>query len=391
MKLSAPLNCKSLEKQSPHEVADSSAQDQSTNVLSQASPPSISTESKATRRHTTEELISSLPSTEILQNIIVEGDTPPAAEETCQNKVTNRHSRELHYATITGAPMQTIAAVKGVDKTWYISILPVGAPPVNILNVPTPTPPKKITLTCEINSPASETEKRKFTRKWNYIKVVISDLKEALRAKPTSLDTAKVIEDSLEELKQFGQDIEIPMEELVCVLDKLAAEIKHHNSLDKEMVKREISSKLHVELTYLTNSYSQYLENAKKLKNTLVIHENILERVVKRYEGNDTNILEQKNKITKIKEELAAAEEELKNMEKKRSDLLAEEEECKEEAKSTISKLKSAEENINAINEKINRMNDCLAHLDEAIDREFELRKKEMLDLMDRLLELEIS
>ncbi|XP_072990551.1 uncharacterized protein [Typha latifolia] len=383
MKLSAPLNCNSLEKQSP--------QDQSTNVLSQASPPSISTESKATGRHTTEELISSLTSTEILQDIIVEGDTPPTAEETRQNKVTKRHSRELHYATISGAPMQTIAAVKGVDKTWYISILPLGAPPVDILNIPTPTPPKKITLTCEINSSASEIEKRKFTRKWNYIKVVISDLKEALRMKPTSLDTGKVIEDSLEELQQFGQDIEISMEELVRVLNKLAAEIKHHSSLDKEIVKREISSKLHVELTYLTNSYSQYSENAKKLKNTLVIQENILERVVKRQEGYDTNILEQQNKIAKIKEELATAEEELENMEKKRSDLLAEEEECKEETKSTISKLKSAEENINAINEKINRMNDCLAHLDEAIDREFELRKKEMLDLVDRLLELEIS
>ncbi|XP_072989795.1 uncharacterized protein [Typha latifolia] len=356
------------------------------------------TKSEATRRHTEE--LTPVTSSEVQQDIIAEAVTPSVSrtrkeaigsdvteeleeqdasvtEDSC-DEATERDSKELSYSTINGATMQTIAAL-------------IGASSFDISNMENPTPPEKIILTYKINISAPETEKRKITRKWNYIKVIISDIKDVLKEKQTSVEIAEIIEDSLEELQQFGQDIDASMEELVSVLKKLVAEIKHQSSLDKQIVKSEISSRLSTELTALTDSNAQYEQTAYNWKNTLDMQENILEKVIKRRGGYDTKILEQQNKIAKIKEELATAERELESMEKRRKDLVEEEEKCKEERKSTILELDNTEEKLNAITEKISQINDYLVHLDETIDRQFELQEKEMLDMVKQLLELEIS
>ncbi|XP_072973759.1 uncharacterized protein [Typha angustifolia] len=404
MKISASSNSNSIDELSPMD-ANSSVKEQSTNVLSHTTSPMISTDIPSPRSE--EEIVEALkdsstlvPNREVQQDIIAGAVTPlvsrtrkeaigsdvteeleeqdaSVAEDTC-DEATERDSKELSYSTINGATMQTIAAL-------------IGASSFDILKMENPAPPEKIILTYKINISARETEKRKIARKWNYIKVIISDIKDVLKEKQISVEIAEIIEDSLEELQQFGQDIEASIEELVSVLKKLAAEIKHQSSLDKQIVKSDISSKLSIKLTALTDSNAQYEQTANDWKKTLDMQENILEKVIKRREGYDTKILEQQNKIAKIKEELATAERELESMEKKKKDLVEEEEGCKEERKSTLLELDNTEEKLNAITEKISQINDYLVHLDETIDRQFELREKEMLDMVKQLLELEIS
>ncbi|XP_072965707.1 uncharacterized protein [Typha angustifolia] len=240
-----------------------------------------------------------------------------------------------------------------------------------------PTPSKKIILTCKVKVSASEYEKRRITRKWDYVKVIIGDIQEALRENPTSKETAEIIENGVEELQQLGQDIEASVEKIVPMLEKLAAEIKYHSYLDVQIVKREISSKLSAELTSLTDPYVQYAEAAERWRNTLDMQENMLERVEKRRGSYDTKIWHQRNKIAKMKKELASAKEELEGMKKEMNDLL-EEEERKKEIKPVFWEL-----NLNAVKEEVNQINDYVDHLNETVDREFEIRKKEKLDLVE--------
>ncbi|XP_072992866.1 uncharacterized protein [Typha latifolia] len=261
MKLSAPSDSNSIEELSP-KVANSSAKEQSTDDLSQATPSMNSTyipsprseedivealkgsnilvPKRGAKKHTQES--ASTASSEEDESSTVSGTPPEAlasevcstdrdqenttiADEGTESEATRRHTEELIYVASIEAAMQIIVAE-------------MESPSLDISNMQNPTPPKKIILTCKMKLSPSETEKRRLRRKWNYIKVIISDVQEALREKPTSIETTEIIEDSLEELQQLGQDIEASVEEIVPILKKLAAEIKLQNSLDKRDTKK---------------------------------------------------------------------------------------------------------------------------------------------------------
>ncbi|XP_072999777.1 uncharacterized protein [Typha latifolia] len=390
MKLNAPSNSNSIEKLAPV-VINLNVKDRSTNVISQATPPTISREISTPRREG--KILKALKESGIFapKRVLQERlnkklflRIPGLATAITKTKLTRirklfsatiasmKHTKDSASTTSSGGVSPSVTRTRneanGSDAEEDSPL--DGAAGIS-------TPPKKIILTCKMKVSASEYEKRRITRKWDYVKVIIGDIQEALRENPTSIETAEIIENGVEELQQLGQDIEASVEEIVPMLEKLAAEIKYHSYLDIQIVKREISSKLSTELTSLTDPYVQYAEAAEHWRNTMDMQENMLERVEKRRGSYDTKIWCQRNKIAKIKKELASAKEELEGMKKEMNDLL-EEEERKKEIKPVLLEL-----NLNAIKEEVNQINDYVDHLNETVDREFEIRKKEKLDLVE--------
>lgn len=232
-------------------------------------------------------------------------------------------------------------------------------------------------------------EQRKLARKWNYVKAIIEDIQHALRENPDSITTATILEESSEELQQILQGIEVSISGLVPMLKELANEIRNQN-LDIETVKREKVSSLTNELNSLNESYEQYKERAKQYKRELEMHESKLERVIRRRQLHDIKILDQLDKIEKIKFELAEAEEELEKLEGNRYDFLEEEDELKEQSNATKLELGDVMKRIDVSKDNVHRVNFQIENLDEAIDLEFDTRNKEIQNLVEILLNLEI-
>lgn len=253
-------------------------------------------------------------------------------------------------------------------------------------NIP---PRKKTTLTLDLNNTISMTEQRKLARKWNYMKAIIDDIQHALRENPDSIATAALLEENSEELQQILQGIEVSLSDLIPMLKKLANEIRNQN-MDRETVRREKISKLTNELNSLNESYEQYKDMAKQYKREMEMHESKLERVVRRRQLHDIKILDQLDKIEKIKFELAEAEGELEKLERNRYDFLEEEDELKEQSNATKSELGDVMKRIDVSKENVHRVNFQIENLDEAIDLEFDTRSKEMQELVKILLDLEV-
>ncbi|XP_072992864.1 uncharacterized protein [Typha latifolia] len=296
MKLSAPSDSNSIEELSP-KVANSSAKEQSTDDLSQATPSMNSTYIPSPRSE--EDIVEALKGSNILvpkrvqqerwnkelflriprlarvisktklMRLFKRSSAVEGAKKHTQESASTASSEEDESSTVSGTPPEALAsevcstdrdqenttiADEGTESeatrrhteeliyvasiAMQIIVAEMESPSLDISNMQNPTPPKKIILTCKMKLSPSETEKRRLRRKWNYIKVIISDVQEALREKPTSIETTEIIEDSLEELQQLGQDIEASVEEIVPILKKLAAEIKLQNSLDKRDTKK---------------------------------------------------------------------------------------------------------------------------------------------------------
>ncbi|XP_072992862.1 uncharacterized protein [Typha latifolia] len=298
MKLSAPSDSNSIEELSP-KVANSSAKEQSTDDLSQATPSMNSTYIPSPRSE--EDIVEALKGSNILvpkrvqqerwnkelflriprlarvisktklMRLFKRSSAVEGAKKHTQESASTASSEEDESSTVSGTPPEALASevcstdrdqenttiadegteseatrrhteeliyVASIEAAMQIIVAEMESPSLDISNMQNPTPPKKIILTCKMKLSPSETEKRRLRRKWNYIKVIISDVQEALREKPTSIETTEIIEDSLEELQQLGQDIEASVEEIVPILKKLAAEIKLQNSLDKRDTKK---------------------------------------------------------------------------------------------------------------------------------------------------------
>lgn len=250
-------------------------------------------------------------------------------------------------------------------------------------------PRKKTILSLDLNNSISTNEQRKLARKWNYVKAIIEDIQHALRENPDSITTATILEESSEELEQILQGIEVSISGLVPMLKELANEIRNQN-LDIETVKREKVSSLTNELNSLNESYEQYKEIAKQYKRELEMHESKLERVIRRRQLHDIKILDQLDKIEKIKFELAEAEEELEKLEGNRYDFLEEEDELKEQSNATKLELGDVMKRIDVSKDNVHRVNFQIENLDEAIDLEFDTRNKEIQNLVEILLNLEV-
>jgi chromosome segregation ATPase len=252
------------------------------------------------------------------------------------------------------------------------------------------TPPrKKTTLALDLNNSISSTEQRKLARKWNYIKAIIDDIQHALKENPDSITTATLLEESSEELQQILQGSEVSVTGLIPMLKKLANDIRNQN-LDRETAKREKFSNLTNELNSLNESYEQYKEMAKQCKRELEMHDSKLERVVRRRQLHDIKILDQLDKIEKIKFELAEAEAELVKLESNRYDFLEEEDALKEQSNATKLELGDIMKRIDIFKENVHRVNFQIENLDEAIDLEFDTRSNMIQDLVEILLNLEV-
>ncbi|KAF3340791.1 hypothetical protein FCM35_KLT09635 [Carex littledalei] len=250
-------------------------------------------------------------------------------------------------------------------------------------------PRKKTILSLDLNNSISTNEQRKLVRKWNYVKAIIEDIQHTLRENTDSITTATILEENSEELKQILQGIEVSISGLVPMLKELANEIRNQN-LDIETVKREKVSSLTNELNSLNESYEQYKEIAKQYKRELEMHESKLERVIRRRQLHDIKILDQLDKIEKIKFELAEAEEELEKLERNRYDFLEEEDELKEQSNATKLELGDVMKRIDVSKDNVHRVNFQIENLDEAIDLEFDTRNKEIHNLVEILLNLEV-